>query len=72
MKRFKIGDVVAHNYSTTEVGTVTEVREGEYSVYVKWDSSPERNDWFKPEVLVHKRGGGTVMTMGDLNINAPK
>lgn len=69
MTKFKSGDIVKHNYSTEEQGTVTDVREdSEYSVYVKWDSSPERNDWYKPEVLVMFRGGGDVLTLGDVGL----
>lgn len=74
MKKFKVGDVVKHDYYSEQQGTVTEVRDEEpYTTYVKWDSSPERNDWFKPEVLVLFRGSsGGALALGDLNVNAPK
>lgn len=67
MNKFKVGDIVKHDYSSEQQGTVTEIRDDKYSVFVKWDSAPERNDWFKPEVLVIVRGSGNVMTLKDLN-----
>lgn len=75
MIRFQIGDIVRHNYSTEQHGTVTEIRDEKYSTYVKWDNSPERNDWYKPEVLVIVRGSvpqGTspAVTLSDLGQGA--
>lgn len=69
MNNFQVGDIVKHDFSSEEQGTVTEVRDNPYGVYVKWDSAPERNDWYTPDVLVQIRGGGTVFTMGDIKIN---
>lgn len=60
--KFQIGDRVKHDYSSEHQGIVTELRDEEpYSVYVKWDDQPERNDWFSPEVLINlSRGGGPI------------
>ena len=51
MKKYQIGDVVRHDFSQNH-GTVTEIREHEkYTTFVRWDNTPERNDWYNPEVL---------------------
>ena len=69
MKKYQIGDVVRHDFSMNH-GTVTEIREHEkYTTYVRWDNTPEKNDWYNPEVLEPVRAsfpqsGNPVLTLG--------
>jgi hypothetical protein len=72
MTKFNIGDVVKHNYSTHEQGTITDIRDDPYSLYVKWDSRPERNDWYKPEALVLARGGQYPVTLKNVGYGKPR
>lgn len=55
MQHFQIGDVVRHDFSLSQ-GTITEIRADTYAYFVRWDDQPERNDWYKPEVLLLVRG----------------
>lgn len=70
-KKFSVGDVVRHDFSSEIHGTVTEVRdEKPYTTYVKWDERPQRNDWFDPEVLLLVRGAtGGVLVMEGVSIS---
>jgi hypothetical protein len=69
--KYSIGEVVRHDFSLEE-GTITNIRDDEYSVYVEWNTSTSRNDWYKPDVLVLVRGavssdGKPALTLADLN-----
>lgn len=70
-KSYRTGEVVRHDFSLEE-GTITNIRDGEYSVYVEWNTSTHRNDWYKPDVLLLVRGAATsaerpALTLADLD-----
>jgi hypothetical protein len=69
--KYSIGEVVRHDFSLEE-GTITNIRDDKYSIYVTWNHSTERNDWYAPDTLILVRGahtspGGAALTLADLD-----